>query len=64
MYSSRESTMKYSREQDIAAIKSCVKTGHPKMHSLNKRLIKKYGAKSMYLVITALFPFKKKKNKK
>jgi hypothetical protein len=56
--------MKYSREQDIAAIKSCIKTGHPEMHGLNKRLIKKYGAGSMHLVITALFPFKKRRRSK
>jgi hypothetical protein len=55
--------MKYTREQDIKAIRSCVKTGKPKMRGLNKRLVKKYGFKGMSLVINALFPYKNKEKK-
>lgn len=45
--------MKYTREQDINAVIDSVQTGKPEKKYLVKRLFKKYGPKSVIVVLDA-----------
>jgi len=57
--------MTYTREQDIAAIIRCLKTGKPKRKALILRLFKKYGhPQAICVAIDALEKMKKEGKKK
>jgi hypothetical protein len=56
--------MKYNRDQDIEAIISSIRTGKPKKRNLTIRLLKKYGPKSVIMVLDAFYKMKKKRNLK
>jgi len=43
--------MKYTRDQDIDAVISSLRTGKPKKQNLIKRLHKKYGASAAVLIL-------------
>lgn len=53
--------MKYTREQDINAVIGSVQIGKPEKKKLVKRLFKKYGPKSVIVVLEAYEKMGKRK---
>jgi hypothetical protein len=53
--------MKYSRAQDVAVIRSAIKTGRPSRRRLAHRIAKKYGFTGISVILEAFYDKKKER---